>query len=251
MKNKICVVIPIKTNNYDKNLPIIKNAINEKPNFIEFRFDFIDNFENITKDLGSRLLNIIPPNISTIFTFRANTEGGKIKVDEKERLKILEILVNAQPDFIDIEMNSAEEILNYIINLASNKKVNLIFSFHDFEKTSSYKETLELILKFEEKLINKMIINSNIVEKSVYKVIFTAQNFEDNLTPINVCKYFSNNNRKIISFCMGEIGIFSRIICTKFGSFMTYASLDRKTAPGQIRIEKLREFFNLLFEKSS
>ncbi|MFX1411204.1 MAG: type I 3-dehydroquinate dehydratase [Promethearchaeota archaeon] len=251
MKFKICVVIPIKSNNHDENLSLIKNAINEKPDFIELRFDFIDNPENITKELGSNLLNVIPPNVSTIFTFRNYSEGGKVKVDEKERLKILEKLVEAQPDFIDIEMNSVEEILNNIINLASNKKVNIIFSFHDFEKTPSYKETLEFTLKFENKLINKMIINSNIVEKSVYKVVFTAQNFEDNLTPINLCKYFSNNNRKVISFCMGEIGIFSRIICTKFGSFMTYAFLEEKTAPGQIKIEKLRDFYNLLFEKSS
>lgn len=251
MKFNICVAIPIKTNNYDKNLSLIKNALDEKPNFIELRFDFINNVENLTRELGSSLLNIIHPTVPTIFTFRDYSEGGQVKIDKEERLKILENLLEAQPGFIDIEMNSEKEVLNHVINLAIKKKINLIFSYHDFEKTPSYKETLELILRFEDKLIKNLLINASIVEKSIYKIIFTAQNFEDNIIPINLCQYFSKNNRKIISFCMGEIGIFSRIICVKFGSFMTYCSLEEKTAPGQIKIEKLREFHNLLFEKSS
>ena len=251
MKFNICVAIPIKTNNYDKNLSLIKKALDEKPDFIELRFDFINNVENLTRELGSSLLNLVPPNISTIFTFRDYSEGGQIKIDKKEREKIIENLLEAQPDFIDIEMNSENEVLNHVIHLATNKKITLIFSYHDYEKTYPYKEALELILKFKNRLINKFLINSNIVEKSIYKVVFTAQNFEDNVIPINLCKYFSKDKKKIISFCMGEIGIFSRITCVKFGSFMTYCSLDEKLTPGQITIEKLREFHNLLFEKSS
>ena len=47
---------------------------------------------------------------------------------------------------------------------------------------------------------------------------------------------------------MGEIGILSRILCVKFGSLWTYASMEDKTAPGQIKIEKMREIHQLLFE---
>ena len=46
---------------------------------------------------------------------------------------------------------------------------------------------------------------------------------------------------------MGELGIFSRITCVKFGSLLTYGSLEDKTAPGQINIEKIREIHKLLF----
>ncbi|MFX1296163.1 MAG: type I 3-dehydroquinate dehydratase [Promethearchaeota archaeon] len=251
MQLNICITIPIKTYNYSQNSLLIKKAIEKKPDFIELRFDFINNVENITREIGSSLLNLIPPSISTVFTFRDYSEGGQIKIDQKERLKIIENLLEAQPNFIDVEMNSEKEVLNHVINSAIKKKVNLIFSYHDFEKTMNYKETLEFILRFEDKLVKKLLINNKIVEKSVYKVIFTAQNFEDNLIPINLCKYFSQNNKKIISFCMGEIGIFSRIICIKFGAFMTYCSLNEKITPGQITIEKFKEFYNLLFEKSS
>jgi 3-dehydroquinate dehydratase type I len=248
MKFNICVVLPIKTNNYDRNLALFKNVINQKPEFIELRFDYIKNLEKITRELGSSLLNLVPHNINSIFTFRDSSEGGKLKISKKEKLKILTNLVEAQPDYIDIEMNSDKDVLNLVIDLAIKEKVNLIFSYHDFEKTMSFNETFDLISNFKNRLITKLL---NIEKKIVYKVIFTAQNFDDNIIPIKLCEYFSNKNKKIISFCMGELGVFSRIACVKFGSFMTYCSLDEKTAPGQITIKKLRELYNLLFDKPS
>ena len=45
---------------------------------------------------------------------------------------------------------------------------------------------------------------------------------------------------------MGDLGNFSRIACVKAGSFLTFASIGDITAPGQIRIEKIREFLQLL-----
>jgi len=45
---------------------------------------------------------------------------------------------------------------------------------------------------------------------------------------------------------MGKVGMFSRILCVKFGSLWTYGSLEEKTAPGQIKIEEIREVHQLL-----
>ena len=46
---------------------------------------------------------------------------------------------------------------------------------------------------------------------------------------------------------MGGLGIFSRITCVKAGSFLTYASLADRTAPGQINVKLMREIHELLF----
>ncbi|MFX1589330.1 MAG: type I 3-dehydroquinate dehydratase, partial [Promethearchaeota archaeon] len=78
------------------------------------------------------------------------------------------------------------------------------------------------------------------------KLIFTAQKFEDNLIPLKLCKELSHSNQKIISFCMGSLGIFSRLMCVLTGSFLTYASLEEKTASGQLNIRKMREIFGIL-----
>lgn len=250
MKYNLCIPIPIKYTSIKEVKPIIDKAIKSKPNLIELRFDYISNIKTISLDFVKNLLNMIRPHAAVIFTLRDSSEGGQTKINQKERFKILKMFIEVKPDYIDIEMNTDKDILSEIINLASQNKVNIIFSYHNFEKTMILDEGIKLIQNFQNKLKKEFLLKSKKTDESIYKVIFTAQTFEDNLTPLKLCKYFSKNNRKVISFCMGEIGILSRITCVKFGSFMTYGSLDEKTAPGQIKIEKIREYYNLLFEKS-
>ena len=81
------------------------------------------------------------------------------------------------------------------------------------------------------------------IKESIFKMIFTAQKFEDNLIPMKICRDLLERNKckSVISFCMGELGIFSRIMCVIAGSFLTYASLEERTAPGQINIRNMRE----------
>ena len=157
------------------------------------------------------------------------------------------MLMEAQPDFFDIEMSSNKEILSNMINISNMKKVNLIFSHHNFKTTPNYQFAKELILRFEERIIEEELNEFEILSKSIYKVIFTAENFEHNLVPLTLCEEFSKGYKKVISFCMGDLGLISRVFCIKLGSFMTYASLEEKTAPGQINIETLQRVYKLLF----
>ncbi len=46
---------------------------------------------------------------------------------------------------------------------------------------------------------------------------------------------------------MQEPGIFSRVACVIAGAFFNYVSDEEKTAPGQISLEEMREFQNILF----
>ena len=97
------------------------------------------------------------------------------------------------------------------------------------------------------KLKSKLIVDSKIIRQSIYKVIFTANKFEDNLISLDLCKSFSKEGHKVISFCMGDLGNLSRLVCVKVGSFLTYGSFEDKTAPGQINIRKMRKFYEIIF----
>lgn len=247
MKYNICIPIPIKSNNLRDIKVVVDRAIAFNPEFLEFRFDFIDNIEKITRDFVKGIKNLIKNKSLVIFTLRHHSEGGHIKIDEHERLKVLKVLMDSQPDFFDIEMNSVIETLSNIISLSYMKKVNLIFSYHNFEKTPTNEMAKEIILRFEERIIKNELNEFDILGKIIYKLIFTAQNFEDNLVALELCKEISKNNKKVISFCMGELGILSRILSVKLGSFLTYAALEEPTAPGQIKIHTLQQMYKLLF----
>jgi len=248
MKYKICVAIPIKSDDLNINNQIIETALDKSPDLIEFRFDYIDEAEIITHSLLKELMSTLPPRIPIIFTFRRSKEGGQYNLSINERLKVLRHLIEAKPDYLDIEINSESEVLKNLINLAYDNKVKLIFSYHDFEKSITYEETAEILNRFNEKLENELSFDLYKINESVFKIISTAQVFDDNIEILNTCIKLSQQNRKFVCFAMGEVGILSRILCVKFGSLWTYGSLDEKTAPGQIKIEKIREIHQLLFE---
>ncbi len=246
MKYKLCVSIPFKFTSIKDCKPVIDHAIKSKPDFIELRFDFISNIKIISLVFLKELLNFIHPPIAVIFTFRDSSEGGQVEIEQQERFRIIKVFIETKPDYIDIEMNTNENYLREIINLASQRGIKLIFSHHDLDKTLTYEESAYIVHNFHEKLIKRLSIKPKILKNYIYKLIFNAQTFEDNLIPLKLCKNYSNSNQNIVSFCIGTLGVFSRIMCVIKGSFMTYASLDEETAPGQINISKMKEIYNLI-----
>ncbi|MFW9987061.1 MAG: type I 3-dehydroquinate dehydratase [Candidatus Odinarchaeota archaeon] len=245
MNYNICVALRVKSASLSEIKPLLDKGIKKKPNFIEFRFDYIDNVQSLSLDFVKDLLNIINHRIPVIFTFRDSSEGGQSNITQEEHFKILKMFIEAKPEYIDIEMSTEEIFLYDFITLASQNGINLICSYHNFEKTDNLEDTINLISNFNDKLVQNASLISDTDSKIIIKVISTAQTFKDNIIPLKLCKHFTNFPRKLISFCMGETGIFSRIMCVTVGSFFTYATIEEKTAPGQLPIDQMREIYNL------
>ncbi|TFG04014.1 MAG: type I 3-dehydroquinate dehydratase [Promethearchaeota archaeon] len=246
MNNRICISIPIISEKLRVNLKVIKKALKADPDFIELRFDYLTDLTTINQHFLIPLVELTKSYCLCIFTFRSFKEGGKSEIEELMRLEILKELIKAKPDYLDIEMETEEFILSQIISLAIDEKVNFLFSHHDFHKTSPLNEAQSRINLFIHKLKDKFKIDMNLIEIWIYKLIFTAETFNDNLIPLNLCDKLCDKYN-IVSFCMGKKGTFSRIFCTKFGSFLSYASLATETAPGQLKIEKIRKYHKLFF----
>ncbi len=246
MKYNICVPIPIKSITISDNAPIINKVLDVSPNLIELRFDYLNKVQFLTKDFISSLLNRIQPKVPAVLTFRKSSEGGQKEIPKDELFLIQKMLIDAKPKYVDIEINTEKKKLKEIIELALQNKVSLIFSFHDFEKTPTYPKASNFLDDFYKTLINEMEINSKFVENCIFKLVFTAHSFEDNLVPLKLCKIKSGKKFKLISLCMGYKGLFSRIFCVFSGSFFTYGSFEEKTAPGQMSIAEIREIIKLM-----
>ncbi len=247
-KLNICVAIPVKSGNFSEIESVIKKALDTSPDLIELRWDYTDNVNDLTEDFLKNLINLIQPDIPVISTFRDASEGGQVVIDEERRFEILKRLIKAKPQYLDIEMKTDEKILREVIKLAAIDKINLIFSYHDFEKTPSLEDGKKVITDFLKKLTTLSTLKTDKSGTFIYKAIFTANNFEDNFIPIKMCKFFSKQgeDRNIISFCMGDMGIFSRITCVNVGSYLTFGSFEEGTAPGQIYLKSIREIHQLL-----
>ncbi len=242
----ICIPVPVVTNEIHQLNKKIDEILKLGPNIIEFRLDYIKDIESLTLNFLKELLNLIGVKIPVILTFRKFSEGGKLDIIDKKRFDIINQVINLSPTYVDIEMDNDDEFLQNAIKKASNKNVKIIFSYHNFDKTPDYETVIEILSKFKAKF-DKLTVN---LEKSpsnyLIKLIFYAKNFEDNIIPLRICRELGTENQKIISFCMGELGILSRIFCLKAGSYLTYGSYKEQTAPRQISIITIREILKYI-----
>jgi len=218
----ICTSIPALNQKYI--LERINNAILQGSTFIEIRFDYMDSKDipNLSKSLGKY-------SERCIYTCRKRSEGGKFLGKETERIKILDKLVSMNPAFIDIELSTLQENPEMISRFKGNKSLTII-SWHDYSATPE--------IHYLKTIFEKAKLFGDIV-----KLVTHARSFSDNSKILSL--YNLVQRKKLISFCMGEIGLISRLLCPMLGSPFTYASLEKeKTAVGQISLKEMREFYD-------
>ena len=214
--------------------------------FIEFRLDYYEKILEIKSSKLSKLVKVVP--IPVILTLKEVNEEIHLKIPEKKVFELIFKCIEARPSFIDIGMHYEEEILKNIYSAAIKNGVGIIFSYHDFNSTPIEQDIMKMVLKFLKKcpsLENSSLNKSK--PRSILKMVFSAQTFQDNKTVLNVCKKLHEQNINFICFNMGKKGLFSRIFSITKGAIFSYAKLEEtlQTAPGQISIKR----FYYLYKK--
>ncbi|MFN3531837.1 MAG: shikimate dehydrogenase [Candidatus Brocadia sp.] len=213
------ICVPIVANNLDDLLHDMAEA-SKFADIIELRLDYIKN-----PDLGRILERRTKP---VIVTNRPVREGGKFEGNEEERIALLKLAIKLQADFVDIEHDSIQNIRGDTAHRAFKGKTKLIVSYHNF-----YETTGDLIAIYQ-KLSQ--------CDADVVKIVTYANDITDN---VKIYRLLQQAQTPLISFCMGEYGIISRILYKRFGSYLTFASLrkGKESAPGQIGIHELLNIY--------
>jgi 3-dehydroquinate dehydratase type I len=228
------ICVPVAVENSEILLEKVKSAMRSTPDLIEIRVDYLKDMNVDFSDIVSKT------SVPLILTVRKKDEGGFSKLGEKKRIAILEKCIEAKPRFVDLELNMSSSNLGRLQELAKQNSVGVILSFHSFKNTPK-----------KEILVQK-IHEAALKGADLVKLVTFAKDITDNLVILSLPKEAHNLGINIISFCMGERGIISRVLCPLFGSYLTYAALERSTAPGQIDLEvmrKIQAFFSSLMEK--
>ena len=206
-----------------------------QPGFIELRLDYLQKEpdEREIKKIRSLLKG------KEILTIRSKSEGGRYEGSDSERLSLIQRCISElRPKLMDIEASTIMKN-SRIMKLAETEGVAVIASSHFFGKTPKAPSL--------ERILSKVPRSEALY---AVKIAFSARNFADNLTVLSL--YNSPivkriKPTKLIAFCMGDLGIFSRIACLTLGSPLSYASLPGKAiAPGQVDFETMRKAVALL-----
>lgn len=231
---KICVPLTGVTDN--EILNDINNLKDYDFNLVEIRIDYYENVEEFQKVLNILLeiKEILDKPI--LFTFRTKKEGGSHEMSEDMYFALNNAVIESKfIDLIDIELFSHEEKIKDTINLAHKNDVKVIMSNHDFFKTPSKNEILNRFVKMQS------------YEADITKIAVMPNCEEDVITLMEATLEMKKRigDRPFITMSMGSLGVITRLTGSLTGSCLTFASLNKSSAPGQINVRNAREMLNM------
>jgi 3-dehydroquinate dehydratase type I len=164
---------------------------------------------------------------------RSADEGGSWAGNEAGRIEKLLEATELGAGIIDLELNTAH--LKPAIELIK-RRAKCLLSFHQPERTPQLNSLREIVQR-------QLVAGADIC-----KVVTTAQNFEDNLTVLQLISEFPGI--RIVSLAMGPLGFTSRVLCPLVGGDFTYASIEpgKESASGQITVRKLKRLYEVVKE---
>lgn len=232
---KICV--PITGTNEKQILTDIENLRNIDFDLIELRIDYYEHVEDF--DRVRLLLDDIRKSYykPILFTFRTKNEGGMHELPEDKYFALNHFIVNSGLiDLMDIELFSSEENIKNIIAFAHKKNVKVVMSNHDFNKTPAKEDIVNRLVKMQD------------YDADITKIAVMPNCEEDVLTLLTATLEMKKEkgDRPFIAMSMGSLGVVTRLTGELFGSCLTFAALDKTSAPGQINVKNARELLNLL-----
>ncbi len=222
---RVCVAIAAS----DANILVEKaEALIRDNSFLEFRLDYLSKpalaLPKIKKFIASHSGAVV------IATCRREANGGKFRGSIASQLDVLAKASAAGCQLIDLELQTALKCKPQQLQKLRDKAA-LVLSFHDFRGTKKLDDTLEKMLA---------------ISADFYKIVSTAATLSDNVTMIKFLEKESDKH-SLVSMCMGEQGVISRVLGVRAGSVFTFASASpgEETAPGQITAQELRSLYRI------
>ncbi len=235
LNNKCLICIPITAATNEAAIEDMA-AASEYADVLELRLDYIPN-PDINKLLKPRRKPVIVTN-------RPKREGGRFSGNENSRLQLLTNAMELGADYIDVEHDSVQHILNYIYHgFTPPSEGGDRGGVHGCKIIVSYHNFLETPLNLDEIYKELCRTGAHIAKLAVF-----ANDMTDN---VRVFQLLKSASLPTIALCMGEVGLLSRILAQKFGSYMTFASLEegKESAPGQITVHELINLYR--FKKTN
>jgi 3-dehydroquinate dehydratase type I len=198
---------------------LIKKAEEALVDFVEIRLDLLE--KNIRFDDLVASTNV--PLIAT----------DKARRNEADRQALLLRAAKSGFQYVDADLRSPK--LQGFVAQTKAEGAKCLVSYHDQAKTPTVSE------------LNRILEREVSSGADAYKIVTTANRIEDNLTLLGFIES-APVRKKPVCFAMGELGKTSRLLSPLFGSFFTFACLERgaETATGQMSVQELRMVYELL-----
>ena len=179
-------------------------------------------------DLAALLTD--PPR-PVIVTNRLESEGGKFRGTESDRLAILEKALQFKPAMMDLELSAGERVIGEFTRKKDGTR--LIISFHDFKGTPDLSVLEDLLKRIKD------------ARGDLAKIVTRVGTAEDLLRLKSLLDKAAAIEQPLAAFGMGRLGRFSRVLAPIWGSVLSYAAIGegKEAAPGQMTGFEMRRLF--------
>lgn len=152
-------------------------------------------------------------------------------VNDTHRLEMLEKALQWGAKYIDIEIETADQLRDALVEKARTLNKKIIISYHNFIATPSLEELHQ---------ITQSLFHAG---ADIAKIACMVNHKSDNARILSLYSDYED----IVSIGMGKEGTITRVAAPLLGAPFTFASHgDYKTAPGQITAQQLKSFWSML-----
>lgn len=227
------IAVPIMPKTQEELFKIINRVNQSTAHIVEWRIDYFSNRNNIVNSL--KLVSQLTTKLILV-TFRRKEEGGFdfiSTIDYENLLK--EIIQSGYADIVDVELSIGKPVIERLRLLANQTNTKLLYSAHFFTNTPKIEEMLQLLKRMEE-------LNADLTKLAVMPT-----NMDDVLSVMQLTNTWNKQATvPFITIAMGELGKLTRYSGQLFGSCVTFASINKTSAPGQMEVEQLQSILKLI-----
>lgn len=196
----------------------LRAAVRRGLSFLEARVDLFESFDAAHVVDCVRRVRAVAPVLATV---RSSAEGGKWRRSESSRLALYRSLL-PHVDAIDVELEAP--IRRSVVRAARAIRRTVVLSHHDFEETPPAARLDDIVARGAK------------AGADVVKIAALVRNADDLVTLAAL--FDRHRSRPLVVIGMGPQGRLTRVLFPAFGSLFTFASLERKTAPGQLGLDE-------------
>ncbi|KRL22418.1 type I 3-dehydroquinate dehydratase [Lentilactobacillus kisonensis] len=230
------IAVPITDVTSDQVMASARAIKATKPDVVEWRLDFFDAVPNDRLAIKKTALKLkkVLGKIVLLITFRTFHEGGNKKISDDQYFSLYNWLIENQlPDMLDLESARDPDQMTQLIQLAHDHHMIVILSSHDFKATPPETEIVSRLTRMET------------LHGDIGKIAVMPQKPEDVTTLLKATRTAAQQLKiPVITMSMGELGKITRMSGPQSGSVLSFATVGRASAPGQIPIEALRQEMN-------
>lgn len=198
---------------------------------LEIRADLFKSFA--IDYLKAKILEFKKTRLPLILTVRREkSEGGRMRLSNAAKFKIFQAVISLV-DAVDIEIKSA--LFLKVLRLARRNKKIVIASYHNFCASPS------------EKILEGVLTTAKKKGADIIKIATYAKSRDD----IYRLMRFTYTHRRshLITMSLGKLGSVSRLAFVLAGSLLTYSSVDKPLAPGQVPLARLKEDLSFYYPR--